>query len=84
VALGDFDGDGLVDAAVPLNTTEVAVLLGARSDAGAVQGFRLFKSFTAQSYVHAVAIGDITGDGKPDLVVVNTNSNSVSVLPNTF
>src|SRR5262249_43265962 len=31
----------------------------------------------------SVAIGDLNGDGKPDLAVANFDSDSVSVLPNT-
>jgi len=30
-----------------------------------------------------VVVGDFNGDGKPDLAVVNSQSNNVSVLINT-
>ncbi|WP_459797925.1 FG-GAP repeat domain-containing protein, partial [Pediococcus parvulus] len=32
---------------------------------------------------YSVAIGDIDGDGKPDLAVANVNSNNVSAFRNT-
>ncbi len=39
-------------------------------------------NFSVQGSPFALTIGDINGDGKPDLVVVNSDSNSVSALPN--
>src|SRR5262249_27394778 len=39
--------------------------------------------FATGSVAQFVAIGDLNGDGKPDLVVANRNSNSMSVLSNT-
>ena len=37
-------------------------------------------TFTTGSIPASVAIGDVNGDGKPDLIVGNTGGNSVSVL----
>jgi len=42
--------------------------------------FGLAGSFVAGSATFGVAIGDLNGDGKPDLVAANQASNTVSVL----
>ena len=39
--------------------------------------------FTTNANPYAVAIGDIDGDGKPDLIVANYSTNSISVFQNT-
>lgn len=39
--------------------------------------------FTPGNYPFKVAIGDLDGDGKPDLVATNINGNSVSIFRNT-
>lgn len=37
--------------------------------------------YTAGAGTYAVALGDVTGDGRPDLVTANQNAASISVLP---
>ncbi|MCY7422513.1 MAG: T9SS type A sorting domain-containing protein, partial [Chitinophagaceae bacterium] len=39
--------------------------------------------FTSGTSPYYIAIGDIDGDGKPDVVVANSNSNTISLLRNT-
>ncbi|MGB7601904.1 MAG: FG-GAP-like repeat-containing protein [Candidatus Sulfotelmatobacter sp.] len=74
VALADINGDGKLDLLVAnacntnsCNNGSVGVLLG--------NGDGTFQAATAYSsaglYADAIAVGDINGDGKPDLVVTN-------------
>ncbi|MCW8141814.1 MAG: VCBS repeat-containing protein, partial [Planctomycetota bacterium] len=55
-------------------STDVAVLLGNGDGT-----FAAATAFAAGSSPSSVAIGDLNGDGRPDLAVANLNSN-VSVL----
>src|SRR5438876_58233 len=78
VAMGDFDGDGKPDLAVANGgSNDVSVLLG--------NGDGTFKP--AKNYEAGlgggplwVAVGDFNLDGKLDLVVANSSSDSVGVL----
>src|SRR5262249_53589022 len=70
IAVGDFNGDGKLDLAVPnLNADRVSVLLG--NGAGS---FTLGGDYPVGSEPNAAAAGDFNGDGKLDLAVVNNSS----------
>jgi len=78
VAIGDLNGDGhldLVDADYGDNT--VSVLLG---DGGGGFSAAPGSPFAVGAYPYSVAVGDLNGDGRPDLVTANAGDNTVSVL----
>ncbi len=82
VSIGDLDGDGRPDLAVANNTDDNVSVLRNTSTSGTVS-FAAKDDFATGSGPRSVSIGDINGDGKPDLAVVNYGDNNVSVLRNT-
>jgi len=80
VAVGDFNRDGKPDLAVVNGTSpsagaNVAILLGNGDGT-----FQPAVTYPAGSDPVWVAVGDFNGDGKPDLAVANTHTNTVSLL----
>ena len=83
-AIGDLDGDGRPDAVVTnqyLGT--ISVLRNAGPYNSASVTFATKVDFAAGDNPRAVAISDVDGDGRPDIVVANEGSNTVSVWRNT-
>jgi hypothetical protein len=90
VAAADLDGDGKLDLAFSTGSDNVSVLLN--STATGPASFRTKVDFptgepgcatcTPTDGGTSIAIGDVDGDKKVDIVVTNAHSETVSVLSN--
>jgi hypothetical protein len=79
VVAADFNGDGIPDL-ITINGNNpsdglVSVLLG-KGDGT----FQIEQSYPVAASPRSVAVADLNGDGIPDIVVANRDSNTVSVL----
>jgi hypothetical protein len=84
-ATGDLDGDGKLDFVVPNTFGAVSLSVFRNTTTGPAITFASRLDLPVVSNPYSVAIGDLDGDGKPDLVAVNsgTGTDLVSVFRNT-
>jgi hypothetical protein len=84
VAIADLNGDGKLDVVVA-NFNLLATTFGGGVSVLFGNGDGTFRSpvfYTTGKNPTAVAVSDLNGDGKPDLVVTDVTSGNVSVLLN--
>ncbi len=78
VATGDLNNDGYSDL-VTANTGDNTISVLMNNGSGVVS-FAAAKSYTVGMQPFQVAIGDLNGDGLPDIAVTNYGANTVSIL----
>ena len=85
LACADINGDGLLDLIVANNNAAgtISVLLNTTAVGAATASFAAHADFTVGDNPTGLAVGDLNGDGKPDVAVANNGSSSVSVLLNS-
>jgi hypothetical protein len=81
IALGDVDGDGDLDLVLAFSTTVNAPVSAYVNDGDG--HFTLGGASTAGYAPRPAAIGDLTGDGVPDVAFPNWMGHTVSVLAGT-
>jgi hypothetical protein len=81
LAMGDFNGDGFMDVAVAslLDTTGAVTMMPGNGDGT----FRNAVRYAAGTAPVSLVVGDLNGDGKPDLALADNFTNSVEVMLNT-
>lgn len=82
IAVSDLDGDGYPDIILTNSADSTISILKNASGLG-VFSFDPPVEFIAKMSPQDIAIGDITGDGKPDIVVISKDSNMVTAFRNT-
>ncbi|MEG5102940.1 DUF4347 domain-containing protein, partial [Microcoleus sp. AT13-A6] len=84
VSIGDFNGDGKPDLAVAnFNSNTASILLNTTPTNATTPTFATKVDFPTGTNPFSVSIGDINGDGKPDLATANYSSSTASILLNT-
>ncbi|HEY8748037.1 MAG TPA: FG-GAP-like repeat-containing protein, partial [Tepidisphaeraceae bacterium] len=78
VAVADVNGDSKMDLAVADNSSQngsVGILLGNGN-----RTFQALQTVSSGTYPQSIAAGDVTGDGKPDLVAGLYGTNQLSLM----
>ena len=84
VEINDMDGDGKPDMIVTaVGNSTISIFRNTGAPASPASFAPRTDIITGSSYLYGLAVGDLDGDGKPDIVVTNLFANSISLFRNT-
>jgi FG-GAP-like repeat/IPT/TIG domain/FG-GAP repeat/Secretion system C-terminal sorting domain len=83
MAIGDIDGNGRLDIVVSMDYRVVVVKNLQNVGSITKDSFELTASIYFGRYASSIAVGDLDEDNRPDVVVLHTYDNIISVLRNT-
>ena len=83
VSIGDLNGNGKLDLVVVNGSSNTISILRNTSTSAGVISYAPKVDYPTGISPLIVAIGDLDGDGRPDLAVVNGHPNTVSIFRNT-
>jgi len=83
VGIADLDGDGKPDLAVSDNNTNLVSVFRNTGAVGGPLSFGTNQPFAVGDNPEGLAIGDLDGDGLPEIIVANNTDGTVSILHNT-
>jgi len=84
IAIGDLNGDGLLDIVTSnYKSGSISLLIGTIGRDSTQPSFIAKQDIAVGENPMAVAVADLNGDGRPEVIVANYISNSISIFVNT-